>query len=273
MNPNIPVPKALLFIVCIAAGCMIASAQSPRTFAEAHVLRSLRQIHGAEATFQATTGNGNFGSLQNLRQAGFIDEALASGAKYGYVYVVSTVAFVPGQHPAAFTVTATPRSYRKSGVRSFYIDALGEIHGGDRNGQVATAGDPFIDDCTSGSILENERCTIADMRSLVGAQAAYASTIGNGNYGTFQQLYSAGLIRAGLASGSSRGYFFAYLVIDFVPNTQTASFKIWATPQAYGTSAVRSFFIDQTGVLRGGDKNGGQANENDPPVNEQNSIS
>ncbi len=269
MHPKYFILKFFLGTLVGFSGFSSAYPQSPpRLFAEAHVIRSMRQLHSAQMTYQATAGNGNFGFLENLRQAGFIDEALASGAKYGYLYIISTVAFVPGQTPAAFTVTATPRAYRKSGIRSFFIDTSGEIRGGDRNGQVATSGDPVIDDCTNGSLPDNERCTIADMRALHSAQLTYAAAVGNRNYGTFQQLYLAGLIRGGLASSSSRGYLFQNQIIDYVPDAQPASFKIWATPQVYRTSAIRSFFIDQTGVLRGGDKNGGQANENDPPINE-----
>lgn len=262
-------PRALVLAIflLIAATPAAHGQTSPRLFAEVHVLRSLRQIHSAQATYQATTGNGNYGSLLNLRQAGFIDEALASGEKYGYLYVLSTFPFVPGQSPASFTVTATPRAYRKSGIRSFFIDASGEIRGGDKNGQVATSGDPYIDDCTNGSIQDNERCTIGDLSSLHGAQSTYASTVGNGNYGTLQQLFAVGLIRNDLADSVARGYLYEVQIIDYVPNTQTASFKIWATPQVYGTSAIRSFFIDQTGVLRGADHGGLPAGPNDPPIN------
>ena len=267
MNPKLILSAFLSAIVCLFL-ISVSYAQSPRLFAEVHVIRSMRQIHSAQATYQATTGAGNFGSLQNLREAALIDAALASGSKYGYLYVVSTVAAVPGQSPATFTVTATPRAYRKSGIRSFFIDVGGEIHGGDKNGQVATSGDPVIDDCTSGSIQDNERCTIADMRALHAAEMTYAATIGNQGFGLLSHLYQAGLIRSDLADGAGRGYFYAVLVIFFVPNTQNASFKIWATPQTYGTTAIHSFFIDQTGVLRGWDKNGAQADENDPPINE-----
>jgi hypothetical protein len=267
MNPKLILSAFLSGVVC-ALLSSVSSAQSPRFFAEVHVIRSMRQIHSAESTYQATTGSGNFGSLQDLQQAGFIDEALASGAKYGYIYVVSRMPSVPGQSPALFTVSAIPRAYRKSGRRSFYIDTVGEIHGGDKAGSAATSSDPVIDDCTSGSIQDNERCTIADMRALHSAQMNYAATVGNQNFGTFLQLFSAGLISGRLVQGCSRGYCFSYVIIYYVPNAQVASFKIVATPQAYGTTAVRSFFIDQTGVLRGADKNGGPANENDPPINE-----
>ena len=258
----------LLFALLIFHACLPTAAQSPpRLFSENHVVRSLRQIHSAQATYQAAIGGGNFGTLQNLRQAGFIDVALSSGAKYGYVYVLSVVTAVPGQSPAHFSVTATPRAYRKSGIRSFYLDAGGELHGGDKGGTLATASDPVIDDCTNGSIPDNERCTIQDIQSLVSAQAIFASTLGNGNYGLFNQLYLAGLIRGDLADHISRGYFFNLQTIDQVPGTNPASFKIWATPRIYGTTAIRSFYTDQTGVIRGGDKNGGDANENDPPIN------
>ena len=267
MNPKTIFSRFLFATLFVLSGLFAANAQSPRLYSEAHVLRSLRQIHGAQATYQATTGNGNYGSLQSLRQAGFIDEALASGSKYGYLYAVSTVPFVPGQSFPSFTVTATPRLYRKSGSRSFFIDVGGEVHGDDKNGQVATSGDPIIDDCTNGSIAANELCTIGDMRALHSAQMTYAATIGNQNFALFPRLYQAGLIRSDLADYLARGYGYTVLKIDLVPDVQVPSFKIWATPWTYGTTAIRSFFIDQTGVLRGADKNGGQANENDPPIN------
>lgn len=240
----------------------ICDGQSPRLFAERHVLRSVRQLHSAQATYSATLGNGNYGSLQDLREAGFIDEALATGSKYGYSYVVTTQT-----GPARFNVTATPRAYRKSGIRSFYVDQIGDIRGADNNGGPATANDPIIDDCTNGSISDNERCTIQDMRALHSAQMTYAATAGLGNYGTFPQLYQAGLIRSDLSDYAARGYLYEVQIIAFVPGQQPASFKIWASPHHYPTSAIRSFYIDQTGVLRGADRNGGQADQSDPPVN------
>lgn len=261
--------RILIAIAVLVLSNVASSAQSsPRTFAERHVIRSMRLLHSAEMTFQATQGAGSYGTLAQLRQAGLIDEALVSGEKYGYQYSLVTVAAVPGQSPARFTATATPRVYRKTGVRSFFIDLHGEIRGGDKNGQPATENDPVIDDCTSGSVPENERCTIADMRMLHGAEMTYSATVGNGNFALFPALCQASLIRSDLCDSQSRGYLYETLVIDLVPNTQPASFKIWATPASYPVSAIRSFYIDQTGVLRGADRNGGRADQNDPPINE-----
>jgi hypothetical protein len=263
MNPKDLLRVVVFSLFVFGFSSNLIAQFAPRSFAEPHVLRAVRQLHSAQATYQAVVGNGNFGSLAELRQAGLIDEALASGNKYGYVFVVSTMI-----GPPRFAVTATPRAYRKSGVRSFYIDQAGEVHGGDKNGQPAMQTDPIIDDCTNGSVQDNERCTIGDMRLLHAAQMTYAATAGNGNFALLPRLYLAGLIRSDLYDYAARGYVYQVQVIDFVPDAQPASFKIWATPAAYPTSAVRSFYIDTTGVLRGADKNGGMANQNDPPINE-----
>ena len=268
MNVHFIFRSLIATAIVLGSADSLLAQSSPRAFAEVHVIRSMRQLHSAQMTFQATQGAGNFGSLAALRQAGLIDEALSIGEKYGYVYVVTIVAAVPGKSPSRFTATATPRSYRKTGVRSFFIDTGGDIRGADKNGQPATASDPVIDDCTSGSTQENERCTIADMRMLHGAQMTYSATAGNGNFALFPALCQAGLIRSDLCDSQTRGYLYETLVIDLVPNTQSASFKIWATPASYPISAIRSFYIDQTGVLRGADRNGGRADQNDPPINE-----
>ena len=258
-------------ILIIAAVLLLISSRtvevdaqsSARTFNERHVIRSLRLLHGAQATYQATVGAGNYGSFQDLRQAGFIDEALASGSKYGFVFAMSTTT-----GPATLRINATPARYRKTGIRSFFIDSGGELRGGDRQGQPASSSDPIIDDCTSGTIVENERCTIQDLRIVASAQTTYAATLGNGNYGLFPQLYAAGLLRAGLADYSSRGYNYVVQVIDREPGVNEASYKIWAVPHVYGATGVRSFYVDTTAVLRGADKNGGNADQNDPPINE-----
>ncbi|HMJ09484.1 MAG TPA: hypothetical protein VK468_10790 [Pyrinomonadaceae bacterium] len=274
---NITLLVARFFVVIFFAQAAavtppVLAANSPRVFSEVFVLRSMQLIHGAQATYQATSGNGNYGSLQDLRQAGFIDEALATGSKYGYSYVLSASPWIPGNPsaPATFTLTATPRSYRKTGIRSFYIDVYGEIRGGDRNGQPATADDPVIDFdlCTNGGIQDNERCTIQSLRTLHGAEATYQATTGNGNYGSLQQLHEAYLIHSRLATGSLRGYSITVTTFPFTPGQTPATFRISAVAIIYGTTGIRSLFIATDGIIHGADKNGEPADENDPPIND-----
>jgi len=44
-------------------------------------------------------------------------------------------------------------------------------------------------------------------------------------------------------------------------------FEVSATPLEYGKSGRLSLFLDQTQVLRGGDKSGASASASDPPIN------
>jgi len=171
-----------------------------------------------------------------------------------------------GTMPAAFFVTVTPISYRKTGRRSFFINESGETRGADKNGAAATVTDPIIEICQE-SGNSNEKCVISDLRTLHSAQITYSQTIGNGNYGTFSQLYESSLINQSLVSGFFHGYIFTCTIVARTNNTP-ASFKISAVPANYGASGIRSFFVDEVGVLRGADKNGAPANEDDPPIQE-----
>lgn len=277
MKNNILLVKFFLAIIIVPFICSAAAAQpasSPRTFNEVHVLRSLMQIHGAQMTYSSTAGNGNFGSLQQLRQADLIDASLATGEKYGYTLIVSTTAWIPWTpttpgSPASFSVTATPRLYRKSGIRSFYIDIFAEFRGGDKNGQPATVNDALYDFdlCTRGSIPDNERCFVDVLRTLHGAEMTFQATAGNGNFGSLTQIRKMSLINQRTSSGSLRGYSFT---ISTTPRSmqEPATFRISAVPVVYGTTGIRSFFIDTSGVVYAADRNGGPADENDPPLSD-----
>ena len=252
-----------LFSQMILVGNAAGQTGNAKYFKERFVVRDVGTILGAEYTYSATFGNGHFGSLNELQQAGFIDSVLASGDKYGYSFAL----FINNSMtPARFYVTATPHVYRKNGRNSFYIDESGEMHGADKNGAAANVFDPLIDSCAMSGI-SNEGCTVRDLRNLYGAQATYQSTTGSGNFGSFSQLYAAGLISRNLATGTNHGYNFSSVIIAQTPNSP-ATFNIVAVPVNYGVTGFRSFYIDSNGIILGADKNGLPADENDPPVNE-----
>ena len=54
----------------------------------------------------------------------------------------------------------------------------------------------------------------------------------------------------------------------FQMTTNSTGFEAVATPLEYGKSGKRSFFIDQSGVVRGDDHGGGPASIADKPVNQ-----
>src|SRR6476619_7532473 len=84
----------VVIIIAIVAAIAIPNLLASRRSAnEASAISSLRTIHSAEATYQATQGNNtNYGDLAALRAAtspdpnGLIDTALGSGSKSGYTF-------------------------------------------------------------------------------------------------------------------------------------------------------------------------------------------
>ena len=253
-----------LLFLSLFIGKINAQTNNPHYFSERFVVQALLNLSAAEGIYQAVISNGNYGSLNDLRQANFIDSALASGDKYGYTFTL-TVTDRTASTPAKFFATATPRSYLKTGRRSFYIDNNGEMRGANKTGAAATFSDPIIDSCVE-TKFSNEKCTIQDLRTLHGAEITYQASVGNGNFGTFQQLYSAGLISQNNFV-TSHGYLFTGSFTDSAVG-HPATLKLWARPTNYGVTGIKSFFIDESGVLRGVDKNGAPANENDPPIDD-----
>jgi len=96
--------------------------------------------------------------------------------------------------------------------------------------------------------MANEARAIASLKSLVTAELMLLSdpgfgTEGQGNYGTLLDLQSAGLIDDRLGSANTDGYLFSVAFSN-------ASFYVIARPLAYRVTGVRSFYADETGVIR-----------------------
>jgi hypothetical protein len=79
---------------------------------------------------------------------------------------------------------------------------------------------------------------------------------------------AAGLIDAELASGRKDNYSYRYRVFSS-SHAADARYEIIATPIQYGPGGKRSFYLDSSGVLRGGDKNGDVAGPDDPRLNDR----
>ncbi|MDQ2856079.1 MAG: hypothetical protein M3R68_07100 [Acidobacteriota bacterium] len=103
----------------------------------------------------------------------------------------------------------------------------------------------------------NEAVAMSLLHMVASAEATYQSTAGKGSYGSFDKLIEAKLI--------ARDRFDKYgYRIDL--NASGNQFEATATPVEYGKSGRRSFFIDQSGVVRGGDHGGGAASASDKPM-------
>jgi hypothetical protein len=111
----------------------------------------------------------------------------------------------------------------------------------------------------------NEILTVGTLRQLYEAQKTYRDTVGNGAYGTFDQLYNANLIDIHLVSGRKFGYNFTFQInsnTELIPPT----FKFFAVPVNYSKTGKKSFYFDNKCRLRGKDKDGDYANDGDPII-------
>src|SRR5215831_5260898 len=112
----------------------------------------------------------------------------------------------------------------------------------------------------------NEAAAMYSLRQIHEAEVTYHSKTHNRYYGTANDLQSDSLIPPELASGTKSGYRFKIEVIKD-GDGGSAGFAATAVPTVYQSSGRRSFFIDETGVLRAEDSHGLEASRFAPPVN------
>jgi type IV pilus assembly protein PilA len=119
-------------IAAIAIPNLLASRRAAN---EGSAQSSLRTLHSSEATYQATAGQGSFGTLAQLGPVtgtppgqGLIDAVLVTGGKSGYTFAIT----VAGSTPDAFYATAVPQvtgGISATGTRRFAIADDGVMHG------------------------------------------------------------------------------------------------------------------------------------------------
>jgi type IV pilus assembly protein PilA len=111
----------------------------------------------------------------------------------------------------------------------------------------------------------NEGSAVRSLNTLASAEMVYQSTAGQGRYGTLQELELAGLIDSALASGVKHGYRFT---IELTEGRELsgAGFQVIGVPVDYRSSGRRSFYVDETSVIRAGDNHGGPSTAQDDPL-------
>jgi type IV pilus assembly protein PilA len=121
-------------IAAIAIPNLLASRRAAN---EGSAQSSMRTMHSSQATYQSTSGNGNYGSLADLRAVQLIDAQLAGGVKSGYNFTMTPVAATLDAttgaitSPAMFTATGFPSTatagVTQTGTRRFGIDQSGNF--------------------------------------------------------------------------------------------------------------------------------------------------
>ena len=126
-----------LLIVVVIIGIIAAIAipnllAARRSANEGSAISSLRTIHGAQMTYQATAGGGNYGTMAQLLSSNLVDSVLGGGTKSGYGFTLSTAASGTGT-PAVFAASCNPvttTGVTATGTRSFGIATQGVIFSG-----------------------------------------------------------------------------------------------------------------------------------------------
>ena len=112
----------------------------------------------------------------------------------------------------------------------------------------------------------NEGSAMYSLRQIASAQSFYQSNFNR--YGTLSELVEQNLIDPRLASGTKNGYHFT---VELTKDETTGSgFTVVCVPTAYGSTGIRSFFIDETLVIRAADNRGAAASKMDQPVDQTN---
>jgi type IV pilus assembly protein PilA len=109
----------------------------------------------------------------------------------------------------------------------------------------------------------NEASAMYSLRKIAAAEGAYQDKFER--YGTLDELAVEQLIDPALGSGLKNGYKFK---IELTTNDDTnePGFEIVSVPTTYQSSGRRSFYIDDSFVIRGVDNRGAPATEFDSPV-------
>jgi type II secretory pathway pseudopilin PulG len=115
----------------------------------------------------------------------------------------------------------------------------------------------------------NEASAVGSLRTINVATITYSATYSNGFPASLEMLDGAGpascdhpaLIESRLASGQRSGYYFTYVPVPSLPLSDdakahgcttpgAAAYELHADPVTRGTTGQRSFFTDNTGVIR-----------------------
>lgn len=156
-----------LLIVVVIIGIIAAIAipnllAARRSANEGSAISSLRTLHGAQATYQATSGNGNFAGanaaglemFEQLNDVALVDAVLATGTKSNYQFEGARVERTVDD-PATFYVSAVPSSptgLTQTGTRRFGVATQGVVVA---DVAEATIGTHFTDEDAINTCAEN----------------------------------------------------------------------------------------------------------------------
>ncbi len=94
-------------------------------------------------------------------------------------------------------------------------------------------------------LAANEASAITTVRSVLNAETLYVTTVGGGRYGDMGALVSGMLVDSVVGSSTKDGYIFSISL-----GAASTSFAVDARPTGFNNSGIRSFYADETAVIR-----------------------
>lgn len=221
---------------------------------------SVRKVADAQANGQTLSSNNAFRSSRHWQPRQSLGEIYVSSALMeGYQEQISKQAATMDQAMRDFLLKLSP----KAGAITYSLshDGLGarhELHLPKNLILAMVAGtSAAMAAMKQGSPEMNEMIAMSVLQMIASGQESYKATAGNGSYGSIDELIEKKMLTREMLD--KYGY-------KFQMTTSSMGFEAVATPLEYGKSGKRSFFIDQTGVVRGDDHGGGPASIADKPV-------
>lgn len=131
---EVRVPVSLIRVEAVSL--MVGVRDARAVSGEMMAIFALNQIADAENTFKRDKKKERYGTLEELVGERLVEKEFV--AHLEYAIELNAVG-------DRFEARATPKSYGKTGRRSFFVDENGAVRGADHKGQPASADDPPID--------------------------------------------------------------------------------------------------------------------------------
>jgi len=221
---------------------------------------TVRKVADANTNLKTLSSNGVFRNSRHWQPKQTLGEIYVSPALMeGYQEQVAKQASTMDSAMRDFLMQLSPKSSAITYALSH--DGLGNVHELHLPKNLILAmvagTSATMNAMKEGSPEMNEMIAISALQVIANVENAYKNDQGKGSYATLDQLVEQKSISKEMLE--KYGY-------RFDLRTSGSGFEISAMPQEYGKSGKRSFFIDQTGVVRGDDHGGGPASSSDKPV-------
>jgi len=128
---RLPVALVRTYALSIA----VAAKDSAVLMNETMAVYALNRIAGAQSSYRDDRKKGRYATLEELIAEELLEKTFLEHMEYRFELEVAG---------DKFEASATPKTYGKTGRRSFFIDDKSDLRGADRRGERATSDDPKV---------------------------------------------------------------------------------------------------------------------------------